>query len=62
MKTESKTSYDKFIAMIVANAVREIEQATGRKVVSLSIPSPRSFDDPEKRPAINVRFEDKPAA
>ena len=48
--------YGKLLAAIASTAVKEIESATGHKVLSMSIPKPASFDHPDKQPAISVRL------
>ena len=48
--------YGKILATIASTAVREIESATGHKVLNLTIPKPASFDNPDKQPTINVRL------
>jgi len=35
---------------------REIESQLGRKFVSLTIPKPACYNDPDKQPTINVRI------
>ena len=48
--------YGKLLATIASTAVREIESATGHKVMNLTIPKPASFANPDKQPTINVRL------
>lgn len=52
-----ETSYDRFIAKLVANAVKEIEKETGRKVHSIKFPPPWAAKTPNDPRSINVVFE-----
>ena len=55
-KWECEQNYGKILAMIMVTAVREMEAELGRKVVSLTIPKPAVYNDPDKQPTINVRI------
>jgi hypothetical protein len=56
---EFEQNYGKILAAIVVSAVRDIEAATGRKVLSLTVPKPAVWADPDKQPTINVRLYHK---
>jgi hypothetical protein len=55
-KWEFEQNYGKILSMIMVTAVKEIESQLGRKVVSLTIPKPAVWNDPDKQPTMNVRI------
>ena len=55
-KWEFEQNYGKILAMIVVMAVREIEEQTGRQVLSLTIPKPANWENPDKHTTIIVRL------
>ncbi len=56
LRRQQRKDYGRYIAAIVSDAITGIETATGRKVLSLTMPKPCNFEDPEKNPLICVKF------
>jgi len=59
-KREFKKSYGRLMASIITSAVTEIDAAMGRKVLSLTVPKPNYYENPDKDPHIAVKFEATP--
>ena len=55
---EFEQNYGKILATIIVETVREIEERTGRRVMTLVVPKPATWNDPDKHPNIQVRLGD----